>query len=681
MTHSCTSIGRPQFLGIAALLLICWLSLSSASYAQNIRYVQEGASGNGLAPGTPSGNLQDMINDVLSGTVLVGAGLYTPTEGGDLDIRSTSFIIYPGVEVYGGYSDDFSSRTPTSSPSSSTLSGFILAPADGRILPPNKNGLEEEVQVYHVVYFTSISSDDRTSPGKLDKSAADEVVDTRRLDGFVITGGNADGDIYSPDSRGGGILINGSGGHCQPTIANCTLINNSATRGGAMCNYGPYASSGSDANPHVLNCSFINNTATELGGAIYNDGTYSFEEDHGNASGDYTNCTFINNSVSGESAKGGAIYNDASEGGLSSPTIVNCSFSGNTALTGGAIYNLASPRSEARVADNKAAKGAAESQSGTSAPLIINSSFVSNSATGGESDQGGAIYGAGFGAVVSATLVNCIFRDNSADFGGAIYLARGATSFIVNSSFNENHATYESEVSVGSAIYLHEDTRCSLVNCIFWSDGDGEEAAAKLFGFDGDSYGITSNHSLFQAGATTDIDPSKFTPAETDQFISSFPFVSDTNLQLANPSSNTAAAAAINSGNDAAYVGSYPTTDLAGNARRIGQIDRGAFEYQAPPVSQTGCADIVIIPVINFAASGSLSCANPKVRLTASGTGSAFVVTGPNGYVFSNVYRYCDNHSVLAIDVNVPGQYILKVYHGQSLYSTHSVTVTGTACP
>ena len=80
-----------------------------------------------------------------------------------------------------------------------------------------------------------------------------------------------------------------------------------------------------------------------------------------------------------------------------SPTLRNCSFQGNSALFGGAMYNNGSA-------------------GGTSNPVLINCSFLGNSA-----GLGGAIYNDGdSGGMSNPMLTNCSFQGNSANAGGAI---------------------------------------------------------------------------------------------------------------------------------------------------------------------------------------------------------------------------------------------------------------------
>src|SRR5690606_20500191 len=70
---------------------------------------------------------------------------------------------------------------------------------------------------------------------------------TAVLDGFTITGGNANDDDY-PNSDGGGMFNSNS----SPTATNCSFSGNSANfSGGGMYN--------SSSSPTVTNCSFSGN--------------------------------------------------------------------------------------------------------------------------------------------------------------------------------------------------------------------------------------------------------------------------------------------------------------------------------------------------------------------------------------------------------------------------------------
>lgn len=124
------------------------------------------------------------------------------------------------------------------------------------------------------------------------------------LNGFVITSGNANGET-ARTTRGGGILIEDG----DTTVVNCVVFNNRAdAEGGGMYHRGSAT---------IVNVLFAGNAASWGGGVFHADGNASF-----------TNCIFTGNTTDDA---GGGMANSGS-----SPTITNCSFSGNN---GGGIQN------------------------------------------------------------------------------------------------------------------------------------------------------------------------------------------------------------------------------------------------------------------------------------------------------------------------------------------------------
>ena len=134
------------------------------------------------------------------------------------------------------------------------------------------------------------------------------------IDGFTVTGGNANGEGELGSESGGGFYITQSG----PTIANCTIKNNFANLGGGGIFSFLFSS------PVITNCIISGNTSEIRGGGIYIE-AYS--------SPIITNSIITgNNSVTG----GGGIWNIY----YSSPVITNCTIAGNIDDNGaGGIYN------------------------------------------------------------------------------------------------------------------------------------------------------------------------------------------------------------------------------------------------------------------------------------------------------------------------------------------------------
>ncbi len=74
------------------------------------------------------------------------------------------------------------------------------------------------------------------------------------------------------------------------------------------------------------------------------------------------------------------------------------------------------------------------------------------------------------------------------------------------------------------------------------------------------------------------------------------------------------------------------------------------------------------------------STPNCTAVLTATGNGTKFVFTGPNGYVYTYVYRDFGSRIISAVGVKEPGTYTLTVYGPAGDLITQNVNVTGQAC-
>jgi hypothetical protein len=216
------------------------------------------------------------------------------------------------------------------------------------------------------------------------------------------------------------------------------------------------------------------------GGGWLNDGFGS-----GNSSNPtLSNCTFLGNSA----GYGGAMYNNGSSNGDSSPTLNNCTFLGNTAAyEGGAMYNSGGAWSDdgsstgdssptlnnCTFSDNSAgSEGGAMynyGKEGVSSPTLSDCSFLGNSVA----ENGGAIFNNGRNGVSSPTLSNCTFLGNLAENGGALYTysqTAGVSRPILNDCvFSDNSAMN------GGAIYFRNDggsVKAEVINCTFQDNGN-----------------------------------------------------------------------------------------------------------------------------------------------------------------------------------------------------------------
>ncbi len=250
--------------------------------------------GNGMSWETAFINLQDALKAAEStdgdvNEIRVAEGIYKPdrdfSDPNGSGNRSATFGLINGVVIKGGYA------------------GFG---------EPDPNAQDI------VVYETILSGDlDGNDVGQLEDSSRNEnsyqiVTGSGNdanaiLDGFTITGGNANGTDSDSDGAG---MYNYQG---SPTVTNCTFRANLAVRNGA----GMHNSYGS---PVLINCVFMNNSAGNRGGGIYCYWSDAM----------LTNCIFTGNLA----PYGGGMRTYSSDS-----VLTNCTFNSNSATLGGGVYN------------------------------------------------------------------------------------------------------------------------------------------------------------------------------------------------------------------------------------------------------------------------------------------------------------------------------------------------------
>gem|GEM_PF-305830 len=252
--------------------------------------------------------------------------------------------------------------------------------------------------------------------------------------------------------------------------------------------------------------------------------------------------------ITGGNANGSS--NNAVGGGMfmgdySSPTVLNCTFRGNSAINGGGMFI---------------------EEGGAS--IIKNCIFSRNSA----GNKGGGLFGKD---ECDFTLINCIFTGNMADFGGGMYNFGGDMSrqSLTNCTFYRNSAN-----SNGGGIYNTLRSSSTLTNCIFWRNGDnsGMGVSAQIYQYkkSGSPGTPDANYSCIQGwtgalGGTGNIgaDPLFVDPSGADGIAGT----QDHNLRL------SAYSPCIDAGDNSAVT---VTTDLAGNQRIVDTVDMGAYEFQ-----------------------------------------------------------------------------------------------------
>jgi hypothetical protein len=305
------------------LLSLCLLTMSLAAIAQTTRYVKAVASGNssGSSWANASGDLQLMINSSANyDQVWVAAGTFKPNRRADaltsitLNDRYNAFVLKADVKIYGGFAGNeatFAERNLTLTANKSTFSGDI-----GTVSVIADNA-------YHVVIAAG-------------------AVGAAELNGFTISGGNADGQSS--------VIVNG--------LLVYTFY------GGGMYNF--------SSSPSLTNITISGNVAVYSGGGMFN---------YYESSPILTKVTISGNT----SESGGGMGNFSS-----SPILTNVTLNGNTAISGGGMYNFSSNPvlTNATISGNAATYGGGGMYNFSSSPILTNATISGNK----DNNYGGAMF-------------------------------------------------------------------------------------------------------------------------------------------------------------------------------------------------------------------------------------------------------------------------------------------------
>jgi predicted outer membrane repeat protein len=286
------------------LAMSMFLLLMVSTATAEIIFVDDNATGaNDGSSWTDAYNyLQHALAAASSGDeIWVAQGIYTPDQGAGVTPgdRTATFQLISGVTLKGGYAG-FGEPDPNARNIElyETILSGDLSDNDG---PNFANNYENSYQVV----------------------TAYEVDETTCLEGFTISGGNANGKSgfsftgYDGNDGGGGMLINASWPteHSSPIISNCLFRDNRAVYGAGIYSYrGPAT---------IENCIFEGNIAERNGGGIYSV--------LGGGTKIVKSCRFIDN----QAFSGGGLHYFYSRA-----TVTNCVFAGNFAhFDGSAIVS------------------------------------------------------------------------------------------------------------------------------------------------------------------------------------------------------------------------------------------------------------------------------------------------------------------------------------------------------
>lgn len=314
-------------------LLLCFFLFSpfvlSAASRDYFVSVKSGAYANDASSWAKAkNNLQEAINiawdaiqkgQITAANIYVAAGVYIPSEVAEESGNSvlhTSFKLYPGIHVYGGYAGGetgealkpvnrakktdeagrwaFQHETILSGDHTSRQNG-VLFDWNERLRSYTTSTLQSS---YHVLWFATNGFHARGAGGTNSHTPAKALTAEAVVDGFTVSGGNAAQRTTSAHAYGGGAYLTAGS-----VVRNCVFRRNSATRGG---------------------------------GAVFLDGGGKVED-----------CYFVMNQTAGVGAvdgNGGALMawvNDAETG--ETALARRCVFANNVGRQGGAAYLRTTP--------------------------------------------------------------------------------------------------------------------------------------------------------------------------------------------------------------------------------------------------------------------------------------------------------------------------------------------------
>ncbi len=177
-------------------------------------------------------------------------------------------------------------------------------------------------------------------------------------------------------------------------------------------------------------------------------------------------CTITGGNADGSNPHyyGGGMYNYHS-----SPTVIHCTFSGNSATHGGGMYNLgtSSPLlTNCTFCDNMARSrgGGMYNNMGTS-PILNECKFNGNMSI----YDGGGMAGGMYNYNSNVSLINCSFTCNSAKYSGGGVIIYHCNPTLINCTFSNNTSRSES-FGRGAGMSCINEASPTLLNCEFISN-------------------------------------------------------------------------------------------------------------------------------------------------------------------------------------------------------------------
>jgi Secretion system C-terminal sorting domain len=513
------------------LVLVAAVFSGASAYAQTTRYVKPVAVGtaDGSSWENASDDIQLMLNTSVSGdAVWVAGGTYKPTrKANDLTVitpndRDNAFFVKDSVQLYGGFAGteiELSERDLSITANASILSADFNGDDAFEYNGDTLNIVNNAENAYHVLVLTSTGTDAT-------------LYNNTRIDGFTITGGNANDSAltaiainnYNVFRYCGGGIINHN--PTAPSFANLTITGNYATYGGGVYNrylapatytnvvitqnvaqFGGGVLNWNSASPMFENAIISNNRA-DAGGGVYNYNLSNPSFSNAEISNNFASLAsgggfFSNNSspvlnettISGNVAAldGGGMFNTTN----ANPVITNTVITQNQAQNGGGIYayNSTPVLTDVEISENLASEGNGGGYYNfQSAPVLTNVSFNANNASG---------FGGGMAnwTGANATLTGCEFIENTAANAGGVFNFDDSDAMFTNTLFSSNQTAGN-----GGGAYNRQDSDAVYTNCVF--TGNSANYGGGMYSYDGTTpvltnVTISANEALIQGGGIT----------------------------------------------------------------------------------------------------------------------------------------------------------------------------------
>ena len=418
----------------------------------SIHYVSPGATGDGTSWQNAMGDLQAAIDQSQAGDeVWVSAGTYRP----DSLIRgnkptSRAFFLKDGVSLYGGFAGTEGSKDEREVLDGDTPYRFAhttVLSADDDVPDVWRRAIADGTSYRYGWEYENdrLEVTGTHGNGTHVLFAANKFVNRTEIDGFTLTGANA--NIWQAKAHGGALYAQGN-----VHLRRCQVIENSAyfsaesstdsnSYGGAVFLY-------SDGEATIEDCLFARNYCHSSYGDGYGGAVYARKCAISNCV--FTDCVADN---------GGALYNN---GG----TVEHCRFDACYASSGGALFNNGSATDISVISCRGLLGGGIYNYNGRITNAIVANCYAD------APEYGETMGGRGGGILLQdGAVVNAAVYNNMAFWGGGIYLA--GSGKVVNTTAQRNIIRADAAADSANIGMVHHELETMTVLNTIYHEADG----------------------------------------------------------------------------------------------------------------------------------------------------------------------------------------------------------------